>query len=147
MFVARFAFFAFIAGCLVGFLVAEDVAPVPEWLVFSRQTKLNIQILEPRGIQVWTQYKSKYLSFGVELYVNPTEADDRPLACGLCRNVSHAVDGKFWIQDNQLPVKLGDTIKYRTVKIKTNEVKWSPWKYVFVDGKWELKEIVEFNKT
>ncbi|XP_065095317.1 uncharacterized protein LOC135717252 [Ochlerotatus camptorhynchus] len=108
------------------------VAPLPEWIVFSRQTKLDIQILEPSGIQVWTRYKSKYRSFGVELYVNPTRDESH---CDLCRNVSSPVDGKFLIQDDKLQVKLGDTIKYRVVKVKAQEIKWSPWKYVFVDKK------------
>lgn len=109
-----------------------DIAPLPEWLVFSRLTKLDIQILEPSGIQVWTRYKSKYLSFGVELYINPTGDESY---CDLCRNVSRPVDGKFIIQDDKLLVKLGDTIKYRVVKVKAQQVKWSPWKYVFVDSK------------
>ncbi|XP_062710874.1 uncharacterized protein LOC115265231 [Aedes albopictus] len=137
MIIARFTVFAFIlAGCMVDLSVpSEDVAPLPEWIVLSGKTKLNIQILEPRGIQVWTRYKSKYLSFGVELYINPVETGESLLKCDLCRNVSQSVDGKFFIQDDQLQVKLGDMIKYRMVKVKAHEVKWSPWKHVFVDKK------------
>ncbi|XP_062552195.1 uncharacterized protein LOC134217445 [Armigeres subalbatus] len=138
MCITRLTVFTFIATCLISFLAAEDVAvaPLPEWLVYSVQPKLNIQILEPRGIQIWSRYKSKYLSFGVELYVNPTNSDgESPLDCDLCRNVSQPIDGKFFIQDDHLQVKLGDTIKYRVVKVKAQEVKLSPWKYVFVDQK------------
>ncbi|XP_055598872.1 uncharacterized protein LOC129748333 [Uranotaenia lowii] len=113
--------------------IADDgkVSLLPEWLVFAGKTKVEIQILEPRGIQVWTKYKPKYLVFGIELMVNPS--NDRISGCDFCKNVSEPIDGKFLMENDDLKINLGDTIKYRYVKVKTSGVKWSPWRTVFVD--------------
>ncbi|XP_053692290.1 uncharacterized protein LOC128740751 [Sabethes cyaneus] len=109
----------------------ENIVPVPEWIVFYHQTKVNIQILEPRGIQIWIKNKAKSLGFGVELVVNPTDKTD--VGCDLCRNVSFPTDGKYFIQDDNLFVSIGDTIKYRILEVECHEAKWSPWRTVFVD--------------
>lgn len=107
----------------------QNISLLPEWLVFSRHTKVDIQILEPQGIQIWTKFNPKHLHFGVELYVNPTELE---VSCDLCRNVSDPIDGKFLIQDNNVRVKLGDIIKYRVIQ---DEAEWSSWRTVFVDSR------------
>ncbi|XP_055639393.1 uncharacterized protein LOC129777249 [Toxorhynchites rutilus septentrionalis] len=108
----------------------QNVSLLPEWLVFSRYPKVDIQILEPQGIHIWTKYDPKYLHFGVELYVNPNGYE---VSCDVCRNISNPIDGKFLIHDNNVRVKLGDTIKYRVIHAETNEAEWSSWRTVFVD--------------
>lgn len=100
--------------------------------MFSRSAKVNIELLKPQGIQVWTKYKPHHFGFGVELYVNPTL--DELGKCDLCRNVTTPIDGKFLIQDDTIAVKLGDTIRYRTVKDKVSGTKWYPWKTIVVDS-------------
>ncbi|XP_058819880.1 uncharacterized protein LOC131682436 isoform X3 [Topomyia yanbarensis] len=108
----------------------ENVVSLSEWFGFVRQAKVDVQILEPRGIQIWTKYRPTVSNFGVELLVNPTDSE---VGCHLCRNISVPQDGKFFIQDDDLMVILGDTIKYRVVEIEDSEVYWSQWRTIFVD--------------
>ncbi|XP_058819879.1 uncharacterized protein LOC131682436 isoform X2 [Topomyia yanbarensis] len=88
----------------------ENVVSLSEWFGFVRQAKVDVQILEPRGIQIWTKYRPTVSNFGVELLVNPTDSED-----------------------DDLMVILGDTIKYRVVEIEDSEVYWSQWRTIFVD--------------
>ncbi|XP_055542440.1 uncharacterized protein LOC129728083 [Wyeomyia smithii] len=109
----------------------ENIAPVPEWIVFYHQTKVNIQVLEPRGIQFWIKRKPNILGFGVELIINPTY--ESGAGCDLCRNVSSPIDGKYFVQDDNVLVRIGDTIQYRGLEVESHEAKWSEWRTVFVD--------------
>ncbi|XP_058452146.1 uncharacterized protein LOC131430902 [Malaya genurostris] len=108
----------------------EYAVSFPEWFSFHRQTKVDIHILEPIGLQIWSKYRPQCSNFGVELLINPTDSE---IGYRLSKNVSVPQDGKFFIEDNNAAVKLGDTIKYRTVKTEDGEDEWSHWKTVLVD--------------
>ncbi|XP_001845175.2 uncharacterized protein LOC6034908 [Culex quinquefasciatus] len=131
--ISRSALLLISFALLPSFSQSQDNDPVlPDWNMFSRSAKVNIELLKPQGIQVWTKYKPHHFGFGVELYVNPTL--DELGKCDLCRNVTAPIDGKFLIQDDTIAVKLGDTIRYRTVKDKVSGTKWYPWKTIVVDN-------------
>uniref|UniRef100_A0A182WGZ5 CBM39 domain-containing protein n=1 Tax=Anopheles minimus TaxID=112268 RepID=A0A182WGZ5_9DIPT len=100
---------------LLGSLVAQEEAHLPEYLVFMKQFVVDIQIREPSGIMIWTRNNPLIEMFGLELYVGRSNHShqephwDRELFV----NTSTIVDGKFLIRDEHMVVEKGDTIRYR----------------------------------
>lgn len=74
--------------------------------------KVDFEVLDPKGLKVWTARKPETKMFGVELYINPTGKADSPVLCNLCRNTTEVMHGKFFIQDENIIVKKGDVIEY-----------------------------------
>lgn len=100
---------------MFGTLMAQEEAHLPEYLVFMKQFAVQIQIREPSGIMIWTRDSPLIEMFGLELYVGRSNHSHRePLwDREFVINTTTTVDGKFLIQDEQMVVELGDTIRYR----------------------------------
>ncbi|ETN60748.1 hypothetical protein AND_007616 [Anopheles darlingi] len=73
---------------------------------------INIEVLLPKGIRLWTHYNPDLTLFGVELYVKYFEGQTEALECALCQNTSVPVYGKFLLQDDDLVARAGDVLEY-----------------------------------
>ncbi|XP_052866991.1 uncharacterized protein LOC128273114 isoform X2 [Anopheles cruzii] len=61
---------------------------------------------------MWTHYNPDTALFGVELYVKYYGGQTEALECGLCRNTSRPVFGKFMLQDDDVVARVGDVLEY-----------------------------------
>uniref|UniRef100_A0A182X2W1 CBM39 domain-containing protein n=1 Tax=Anopheles quadriannulatus TaxID=34691 RepID=A0A182X2W1_ANOQN len=94
---------------------AQEDAHLPDYLVFTKQFAVHVQVREPSGIMVWTRDSPLIETFGLELYVGRGNHSSRGPIWDrqLLVNTSVLVDGKFFIHDDGMVVEMGDTIRYR----------------------------------
>ncbi|XP_058057054.1 uncharacterized protein LOC131208354 isoform X2 [Anopheles bellator] len=74
-----------------------------------------MEVLFPKGIRLWTHYNPDTAVFGVELYVKYYGGQTEALECGLCRNTSRPVFGKFMLQDDNVVARVGDVLEYTII--------------------------------
>lgn len=115
-------------GFLVTVMVVLCVAPAwagfLDWFRSSANKghsicKVDFEVLDPKGLRLWTAHKPETKMFGIELYINPTVAvgqnagrSNPQLVCSVCQNVTEVKHGKFFIQDDNVIVKKGDVLEY-----------------------------------
>ncbi|XP_058819524.1 uncharacterized protein LOC131682212 [Topomyia yanbarensis] len=73
--------------------------------------KVDFEVLDPKGLRLWTVHKPETKMFGVELFINPTGKSDQT-TCNLCKNTTEVMHGKFFIQDDNVIVKKGDVLEF-----------------------------------
>ncbi|XP_058452148.1 uncharacterized protein LOC131430904 [Malaya genurostris] len=86
-----------------------------------RICKVDFEVLDPKGLRLWTAHKPEMKMFGVELYINPTGKSDQS-TCNLCKNTTEVMHGKFFIQDDNVIVKKGDVLEYVAITDNGNTV-------------------------
>uniref|UniRef100_A0A182NEX4 CBM39 domain-containing protein n=1 Tax=Anopheles dirus TaxID=7168 RepID=A0A182NEX4_9DIPT len=96
--------------------------------------EVQIEVLSPRGIRLWTTYNPNTVLFGVELYVRYYGGRTEPLECALCRNVTEPVDGKFMLEDDRLEARFADMLQYTIVTFNGTATKRHAVKRVFVQA-------------
>ncbi|XP_055598871.1 uncharacterized protein LOC129748332 [Uranotaenia lowii] len=74
--------------------------------------KVDFEVMDPRGLKLWTAHKPETKMFGVELFINPVARDGKPPVCNVCQNTTDVMHGKFFIQDDNVVVKKGDVLEY-----------------------------------
>uniref|UniRef100_A0A182Q9J7 CBM39 domain-containing protein n=1 Tax=Anopheles farauti TaxID=69004 RepID=A0A182Q9J7_9DIPT len=74
--------------------------------------EVQIEVLSPRGIRLWTAYNPNTALFGVELYVRYYGGKTEALECALCQNVTEPIDGKFLLEDDSLVARFADILQY-----------------------------------
>lgn len=74
--------------------------------------KVDFEVLDPKGLRLWTAHKPEMKLFGVEVYINPTGRSNEPVVCSLCKNTTQATHGKYFLQDDNVIVKKGDVLEY-----------------------------------
>uniref|UniRef100_A0A182K7U5 CBM39 domain-containing protein n=1 Tax=Anopheles christyi TaxID=43041 RepID=A0A182K7U5_9DIPT len=95
--------------------LAQEDAHLPDYLVFTKQFAVHVQVREPSGIMIWTRDSSLIDMFGLELYVGRGNHSHREQIWDrqLLVNTSVVQDGKFLIHDDDMVVEKGETIRYR----------------------------------
>ncbi|XP_058057056.1 uncharacterized protein LOC131208355 [Anopheles bellator] len=125
----------FIFGALIAeSATQEEEHPLPDYLVFMKQFMVNIQAREPSGIMVWTRDSPLIEMFGIELYVGKHNHGHREPIWDrqLMVNVTDTVDGKFLIQDEEMLIEPGDTIRYRFLVLHKRTVSHSNYRRILV---------------
>uniref|UniRef100_A0A182MP66 CBM39 domain-containing protein n=1 Tax=Anopheles culicifacies TaxID=139723 RepID=A0A182MP66_9DIPT len=107
---------------MLGQWALEDKSQPPENSAFMKQFVVEIQIREPSGIMIWTRNNPLIENFELELYVGRNNHSHPELHWEreLFANTSTVVDGKFLIQDDNVVVEIGDTIRYRLTVLHQN---------------------------
>ncbi|XP_052893303.1 uncharacterized protein LOC128301040 [Anopheles moucheti] len=96
--------------------------------------RVEFEVLDPQGLRLWTPQKAQVKGFGVELFINPVRGR-KVQQCNVCRNTTEITHGKFFLQDDNVIVKVGDILEYVIITDNGKSVqRHKPRKLIVDDG-------------
>ncbi|XP_055595321.1 uncharacterized protein LOC129745947 [Uranotaenia lowii] len=91
-----------------------------------RDTRVRIEIYQPKGIMVWYPKRPGMTLFGIEIYLNHEPSmmwhhdSAEEVTCDICMNTTEVSYGKFILRNDDAIIRGGDRLSYNVIKQKVN---------------------------